>query len=208
MQEDSFVQMSTLRTFRSFSTTVSSKAKCPLTSFFPIPIGTYQNNNNRNLSQVVGVAFDSDTAKQRHVVYKHLYSSTQTNTDDNVFRVARLEEFIKTNTMKKEKDSNNGNNGNNEEVPQPKTTTTTTYSRTYPLPVGTYKHYKGNLYKVLCVAADFPTTQKQKHVVYKQLYVNKQVNPDNLLWIRPLDEFKGFICSADGFPIKRFTLVR
>jgi len=46
---------------------------------------------------------------------------------------------------------------------------------------GIYKHFKGNLYKVIDVEYDCET--KERMVVYRQLY------GDMKLWIRPLDMF-------------------
>lgn len=45
----------------------------------------------------------------------------------------------------------------------------------------TYKHFKGELYKVLCIATDSET--KEEVVVYEALYGK------HLIWTRPYDMF-------------------
>ena len=51
---------------------------------------------------------------------------------------------------------------------------------------GTYRHFKGNLYKVLLVAYDSETNndeEPKKLVVYESLY------GDHKVWVRPYDMF-------------------
>jgi hypothetical protein len=66
---------------------------------------------------------------------------------------------------------------------------------------GTYKHYKGNLYKVLTLAKDSQTLQDI--VVYEALYPN----PLSRIWIRPFSEWTEEVADKDGNKISRFTLV-
>lgn len=63
---------------------------------------------------------------------------------------------------------------------------------------GIYKHFKGNLYKVLHVAKNSETLEDT--VVYKALY------GDGEIWVRPLTMFEEEVCR-DGKTFKRFELV-
>ena len=63
---------------------------------------------------------------------------------------------------------------------------------------GTYKHYKGNLYKVIGKARHSETMEEL--VVYQQLYGEMG------LWVRPLVMFNETI-QIDGKPVKRFELL-
>ena len=65
-------------------------------------------------------------------------------------------------------------------------------------PLGIYRHYKGNRYKVLGVATHSETLEKL--VVYQALYA------DYSIWVRPLDMFVGFV-EVNGVRQKRFTLI-
>ena len=58
-----------------------------------------------------------------------------------------------------------------------------------------YKHYKGNLYKVLCIANNSETLEKM--VVYQALYGNGEI------WTRPLSMW-GEIVEAGGKQVPRF----
>lgn len=49
----------------------------------------------------------------------------------------------------------------------------------------TYKHFKGNLYKVLCIATDSETNEEV--VVYEALYGK------HLIWTRPYDMFNSLV---------------
>lgn len=60
--------------------------------------------------------------------------------------------------------------------------------------IGTYKHYKGGLYKVLMVG---------KHTETGELLVIYEDSRGNT-WVRPQDEFEEII-EVDGRQVKRFT---
>ncbi len=62
----------------------------------------------------------------------------------------------------------------------------------------TYKHYKGNLYKVLAVAKHSET--QEDLVVYIALYGNGQI------WARPASMWNETV-EKDGQKMKRFTKV-
>ena len=64
--------------------------------------------------------------------------------------------------------------------------------------VGIYQHYKGNLYKVLCIAKHSET--EEELVVYQALYGTYEH------WVRPLSMFSESV-EVDGNFIKRFTYV-
>ncbi|MDD7165167.1 MAG: DUF1653 domain-containing protein [Clostridia bacterium] len=67
------------------------------------------------------------------------------------------------------------------------------------LPVkGVYRHFKGNLYELLCIATDSETLEKK--VVYRALY------GDGGIWVRPLSMWSEEITLPDGTKTKRFTL--
>lgn len=62
-----------------------------------------------------------------------------------------------------------------------------------------YRHYKGNLYKVLSIAKHSETLEEM--VVYECLYDN----PDGKIWVRPLKMFLENI-TKDGKTFPRFKL--
>lgn len=66
------------------------------------------------------------------------------------------------------------------------------------LPLGRYRHFKGNEYEVLGVARD--SESEQEYVVYRALYGERG------LWIRPLRMFTEEV-ERDGRRQPRFTLV-
>lgn len=66
--------------------------------------------------------------------------------------------------------------------------------------LGTYKHYKGNLYEVIGVAKHSETLLP--HVVYRALYQTEGEN----LWVRPLEMFQEEVV-VDGVLVKRFAKV-
>jgi hypothetical protein len=64
---------------------------------------------------------------------------------------------------------------------------------------GLYKHYKGNLYEVICMAHHSETLEEM--VVYKALYKTKF--GDNSVWVRPARMFEELVV-IDGKSVKRF----
>jgi cyclomaltodextrinase / maltogenic alpha-amylase / neopullulanase len=66
------------------------------------------------------------------------------------------------------------------------------------LPLGRYRHFKGNEYEVIGVARD--SESKQEFVVYRALYGERG------LWIRPLSMFTEEV-ERDGRRQPRFTFV-
>ena len=64
---------------------------------------------------------------------------------------------------------------------------------------GTYRHYKGNLYKVLHLAGHSET--EELLVIYQALY------GDYGIWARPLDMFVEDVLLPDGTEVPRFQLV-
>ncbi len=66
------------------------------------------------------------------------------------------------------------------------------------LKLGKYRHFKGGLYEVLCVANHSETLEKM--VVYRALYGEGQV------WVRPLPMFLDTV-TRDGVTLPRFTFV-
>lgn len=64
--------------------------------------------------------------------------------------------------------------------------------------VGIYKHYKGNLYKVICIARHSET--EEELVVYQALYGKYEH------WVRPIAMFSEAV-EVDGKLVKRFTYV-
>ena len=63
---------------------------------------------------------------------------------------------------------------------------------------GIYKHYKGNMYEVLCIANHSETLEKM--VVYKALYGDGEV------WVRPIEMWDETV-EVNGQLQKRFTLI-
>ncbi len=61
---------------------------------------------------------------------------------------------------------------------------------------GIYKHFKGNMYEVLCVAKHSETLEEM--VVYKALY------GDGGIWVRPLSMWEEDVL-LEGRTVKRFT---
>lgn len=66
------------------------------------------------------------------------------------------------------------------------------------IPTGKYRHYKGNLYEVICVARHSETLEDM--VVYRALYGEHE------LWTRPAAMWTEEVMSPNG-PVGRFTLV-
>lgn len=68
------------------------------------------------------------------------------------------------------------------------------------IPLGTYKHFKGDLYEVLGIGVC--TETGQEYVIYNTL---KQNTPSTL-WLRPLKMFQEAV-EVDGKVVPRFTLI-
>ena len=64
---------------------------------------------------------------------------------------------------------------------------------------GLYKHYKGNLYEVICMAHHSETLEEM--VVYKALYKTKF--GENSVWVRPAKIFEELV-FIDEKSVKRF----
>ncbi len=67
-----------------------------------------------------------------------------------------------------------------------------------PVPVGTYRHYKGNLYEVIGEATH--SESEESLVVYRALY------GEFGLWVRPREMFLGDV-DVDGRSVRRFAPV-
>ena len=63
---------------------------------------------------------------------------------------------------------------------------------------GIYRHFKGNLYKVIALATH--SEEEKPYVIYRQMY------GDFALWVRPLDMFLETI-ERDGMRFKRFQFL-
>ena len=66
------------------------------------------------------------------------------------------------------------------------------------IPLGKYKHYKGNDYQVIGVATHSETLEQE--VVYQKLY------DDHSLWVRPLSMFIESV-EVNGEKVPRFSWV-
>lgn len=66
------------------------------------------------------------------------------------------------------------------------------------IPNGTYRHYKGNVYVVLCVARHSETLEEM--VVYRD------ASDDAKVWARPLSMWDEVV-NVDGVDVKRFTKI-
>ena len=64
------------------------------------------------------------------------------------------------------------------------------------IPKGRYRHFKGNEYRVLCLARNSETLEQM--VVYQALYGEHEV------WVRPASMWNETV-SKDGKTIKHFT---
>lgn len=69
------------------------------------------------------------------------------------------------------------------------------YSEAPSIPLGRYRHYKGNDYEVIGVARHSETDEWL--VVYRPLY------GEGGLWVRPLAMFEGCV-ERDGETVRRF----
>ena len=68
----------------------------------------------------------------------------------------------------------------------------------HPIPLGVYRHYKGNHYEVIGFARHSETLEDM--VIYKALY------GDGAMWVRPLAMWDNPI-EVDGQTVKRFAFV-
>jgi len=71
-------------------------------------------------------------------------------------------------------------------------------SKTVQIPIGIYKHYKGNEYEVVGFATHSETLEKM--VIYKALYGEKGT------WVRPLSMWENHI-EYEGNVVKRFEYI-
>ncbi len=67
----------------------------------------------------------------------------------------------------------------------------------------TYKHYKGNLYKVIDIVRHSETLEEL--VLYKPLYVSRDF--PNQMWVRPIEMFLEEV-EINGKKIPRFEIVK
>jgi hypothetical protein len=67
-----------------------------------------------------------------------------------------------------------------------------------PIPVGVYRHYKGNQYEVVGFARHSETLEDM--VIYRALY------GEGAAWVRPLAMWENLI-EVDGKTVKRFEYV-
>ena len=63
---------------------------------------------------------------------------------------------------------------------------------------GTYRHFKGNLYKVIDIAKNSETQEEM--VLYRALYGKEE------LWVRPICMWNEIV-EYDGKKVKRFELI-
>ena len=73
------------------------------------------------------------------------------------------------------------------------------YDETPPIPLGRYRHYKGNFYEVKGFAIHSETLEDM--VIYKALYGERKT------WVRPLAMWEDLVSSPDGTQ-KRFELAQ
>ena len=71
------------------------------------------------------------------------------------------------------------------------------------LKLGKYRHYKGNLYKVIGIAKHSETLEDL--VVYQALYESKDFGKD-AIWVRPLKMFTENV-EYQGKTVPRFEFV-
>lgn len=69
---------------------------------------------------------------------------------------------------------------------------------------GRYRHYKGNLYRVIGVARDTEDTSKEL-VVYQAQYNSREFGR-NALWVRPAKMFMEKVI-VDGRKVSRFRFI-
>lgn len=73
-----------------------------------------------------------------------------------------------------------------------------------PIKHDKYQHYKGNFYKVICVASHSETLEKM--VVYQGQYDSPDLGK-NPIFVRPLEMFQEQVV-VDGKKIPRFKYIK
>ncbi len=71
------------------------------------------------------------------------------------------------------------------------------------IPLGTYRHYKGDLYTVIGIG--YHTETMEQLVIYQARYYSKEFG-NNALWVRPLSMFLEKIV-VDDKEITRFSFI-
>lgn len=71
------------------------------------------------------------------------------------------------------------------------------------IPLGTYRHYKGDLYTVIGIGHHTETNEQL--VFYQAKYYSKEFG-NNALWVRPIDMFLENV-EVDCKKIARFSFV-
>jgi hypothetical protein len=71
------------------------------------------------------------------------------------------------------------------------------------IPLGTYRHYKGDLYTVIGIG--YHTETMEQVVIYQARYYSKEYG-NNALWVRPLSMFLEKVV-IEGKEISRFSFV-
>jgi hypothetical protein len=61
-----------------------------------------------------------------------------------------------------------------------------------------YRHFKGGIYKVICVAKGSKT--QAEFVVYESVHTDDK-------WIRSADDFEAWVKDAQGKVVKRFVRI-
>lgn len=77
-------------------------------------------------------------------------------------------------------------------------------SDTKTIPLGRYKHFKGNIYEVVALAHDCEDPDKIV-VVYKSEYETPKY-PKGTIWVRPINNFTETV-QRDGESFQRFTKI-
>jgi len=67
------------------------------------------------------------------------------------------------------------------------------------IPLGVYRHYKGNIYEVIVGFARHSETLEDM-VIYKAMYGEQEI------WARPLSMWNEIV-EADGMAVNRFTYI-
>lgn len=70
--------------------------------------------------------------------------------------------------------------------------------------LGTYQHYKGNIYKVLGVGKHSETLEEV--VIYQGQYDSEEFG-NNPIWVRPISSFTSLV-NTNGKEIPRFKFIK